>query len=151
MPYVYKFDETYPHTLSSDYDIISVDNYSNLLSRIKGLVDRSVVFEWEGHVNEFPGLIPYRFVDVGGRYVISNVNVTIDGDYAKATVTADNRHVLYKRWSKITTDITPQRCSVEIYPRIPNVHAPCAKIYAYSDRGKKIDTYLKKVFNYTYT
>ena len=152
MPYVYKFDEVYPHTLTSDYDIITVDNYSNLLSRVKGLVDRSVVFEWEGHVDEFPELIPYRFVDIyGGRYVISNVNITLDGDYAKAVVTADNRHVLYQRWSKITSDIVPQRCSVEIYPRIPNRHFPPSRIYAYSDREHKVREYLRKVFKYTYT
>jgi len=150
-PYVYKFDELWNQTLTTDYDIISVNNYSNLISRVGRLVDRSIAFEWEGRIDECPRLLPYMFLDVGGQYVISNITFTIDGEYVKISGTADNRHILYQRWSKITSDVVPQKCGIEIYPRIPNRHYPTSKIYAYSDRDIKVYEYLKKVFDYTYT
>jgi len=155
-PYLYKVKETNDPSITNDYNIITVNGYTNLITQVNKLVDKIISFTWEGTQNEFTQILdyilPWRIVKCGGEYyVIIQTNISIEGDLVKVSCQADNRYKFFKDWDKIVTDIAPDLCKFEIYPRLPNTHHPPSKIFAFSDRREQIVSYLTKLLKYTYS
>jgi len=154
-PYLYKVEETNDPSITNDYNIITVNGYTNLITQVNKLVDKVISFTWEGTQNEFIQMIdyilPWRIVKCDNEYyVITQTNITIEGDLVKVSCQADNRCRFFKDWNKIVTDIAPNLCKFELYPRLPNTHYPPSKIFAFSDRREQVVSYLEELLRYTY-
>lgn len=155
-PYIYKvgeFDRN--NKLTTDYSIVSVPGYTNLINHVKNMIDKSITVTWEGKQDEFveifDKLLPWRVVKCGDEYyVVNNLSIEVVGDYIRVVCQLDNRIRFFEKWNKIVTDISPELCKFEIYPRIPNNHHPIPRIYAFSNRIEKLKEYLTNLLKYTY-
>jgi len=162
VPYIFDLEAEYKQSLTNEYTVLTVDGYTNVLTNVKQFVDKSIEFTFEGkqedlckkvskHYELIDLLLPYRIVKFKNEfYVISDTTIEIEGDFVRVTCRADNRIRFYQKWDEIAADVSPELCDIEIYPRIPNRHAPISKIYAFSNRISAVKNYLLKVIQYSY-